>query len=308
MPRPASAAGAARRPADPVQQRRGAKIPVASFGIGGKLVVYLPSADSAGDAYGYDAPRRKAPVCIHALNAYVGPRAISAFDLLRFPGPLFEGPRSTTSSAGKQKKAAVLHFLHEQISEAASGVGYLRRKSTLGPMRDSEAYQAGVEEWRRTEDRILLLKLLSLLVEHNGRLLEDPALARTVSNMLQGKTDEGEGFSAFAVPTYGSTPHGGKSRPLRTYALRQSFLDELQGLLQAGECEAAVDLALRERMWAHALAVAQHLGQTTKDRVMQQFMHYELDSSDQGEDSMLKDRTSVKVAYALYSHLSLIHI
>ena len=35
---------------------------------------------------------------------------------------------------------------------------------------------------------------------------------------------------------------------------------------------------------------------------MQQFMHYELDSSDQGEDSMLKDRTSVKVAYALYSH------
>ena len=81
----------------------------------------------------------------------------------------------------KQKKAAVLHFLHEQISEAASGVGYLRRKSTLGPMRDNQAYHAGVEEWRRTEDRILLLKLLSLLVEHNGQLLEDPALARTVS-------------------------------------------------------------------------------------------------------------------------------
>ena len=287
-------AAATRHTHDPLIERRNATVPIGTFGIGGRLVVHLPRTEVQGDALGYDAPRQQRTVTLRRLASIVGTRSFATLDLDKFPGPLLENGRS----GSKQKKAAVVAYLHEQIAEAASGVGYLRRKSVM--VADHGAAPDGVEEWRRMEDKILLLKLLVLLVENDGHLLDDANVAAAVAELLQGKADET--FSAYNVPTYSrASAQSARRRPLRTYTLRQAFLEELQLLLQQGALQQAVDFAVREHQWAHAMTIAQRLDAETRERIVREFMHYELDGTDSSEDAMRKDWTSIKVAYGLYT-------
>ncbi|KAL4402330.1 COPII vesicle coating protein [Malassezia pachydermatis] len=292
---PGQVKAGARRP-DPQQDRRNATIPIVSFGIGSKLVVHMPSK---GDSYDYQSSREERTVTIRSLSQLVGARPFSTLDMTKFPGPLLEGSRSQL----KAKKPSIVKYLHEQIAESASGVGYLRRKSVmLAEHSETKSSNAGdLEEWRRTEDKILLLKLLVMLIENDGKLTDDAPLARSICDLLLGKTEAGE-FGAFTVPTYSrATSHSSSKRPLRSYALRQSFLEELQQHLQQGQLKEAVDLALDERMWAHAMTIAQQLDEATRQRVVTAFMQYELDDADI-DSAMRKDYTSIKVAYSLYTH------
>ena len=293
VPAPPSTAGVMDN--DPMQDRGKASVPLAAFGIGGKLAIYLPLAVAKGDAFDYSSPHMQRSVKIHSLAHLVGARPFSTLDMHKFPGPLFEGTRVNH----KQKKADTIRYLHEQISESASGIGYLRRKSVIHSTDDSMP-QSDVNDWRRTEDKVLLLKLLVLLLEHDGKLADDPAQIPTVTDLLQGRS-EATDFGAFNVPTYSrASSQSATKRPIRTYTLRQGFLEELQTILQEGDLPRAVDLALRERMWAHAMVLSQQLNKETRDRVMSEFVHHELDDSD-ADDALRKDYTSIKVAYGLYT-------
>ncbi|WFD27702.1 hypothetical protein MNAN1_002706 [Malassezia nana] len=285
--------------ADPVQERLGKTVPIASFGIGGKLVVHLPHSKAEGDAYEYDTPRIMRRVHIRPLAGYMGARPFSTLDMLKFPGPLMEGSKSNA----KGKKTAILKYLHEQIAESASGVGYLRRKSALFSSHSFDSNQDHVDEWRRMEDKILLLKILALLVENDGQWSGSDALATTVCHLLTGRSEETD-MSAFTVPTYSRTSsQSAMKRSIRTYALRQGFLEELQPMLQQGDLQRAVEYAMEEKMWAHAMTISQQLDPSIRNRVIEEFMRYELDSPP--PDNMLyKDYTSIKVAYALYSSQS----
>ncbi|WFD23431.1 hypothetical protein MEQU1_002121 [Malassezia equina] len=284
---------------DPMQERLGKTVPVASFGIGGKLIVHLPQSKAEGDAYEYDTPRIMRQIHIRSLASYMGARPFSTLDMQKFPGPLMEASKSNH----KAKKAAILKYLHEQIAESASGVGYLRRKSVLFSSDSHNAEQGHVEEWRRMEDKILLLKILALLVENDGQWNATGSMATTVCNLLTGRSEETE-LGAFTVPTYSRTSsQSAMKRPIRTYALRQGFLEELQPMLQQGDLQRAVDYAVEEKMWAHAMTISQQLDSSVRNRVIEEFMRYELEGT--SADNMLhKDYTSIKVAYALYSSQS----
>ena len=284
---------------DPVQERLGKSVPIASFGVGGKLIVHLPQSKAEGDAYEYDTPRIMRQVHIRPLVGYMGARPFSTLDMQKFPGPLME----SSKSSHKGKKAAILKYLHEQIAESASGVGYLRRKSALFSSETPISEQGYVEEWRRMEDKILLLKLLALLVENDGQWNASGSMATTVCNLLTGRSEETE-LGAFSVPTYSRTSsQSAMKRPIRTYALRQGFLEELQPMLQQGDLQRAVDYAMEEKMWAHAMTISQQLDSSVRTHVIKEFIRYELDETP--ADSMLqKDFTSIKVAYGLYSNQS----
>jgi hypothetical protein len=84
-----------------------------------------------------------------------------------FPGPLFTGNILPTiglgratgaqSSAVKTKKAAVLKYINERADELEKGLGYL--SSTKD---DAER--------RSTEGRVVLLRLLAVMVDNEGKL------------------------------------------------------------------------------------------------------------------------------------------
>ncbi|WFD41490.1 hypothetical protein MPSI1_000119 [Malassezia psittaci] len=279
---------------DPLQDRKHARIPIASFGIGGQFVLHRPQQGvQRSDAFGYDAPREQRCVEVRALATMLGSRTYSTLDLTKFPGPLLD---VSQRGQAQKKKQAVVQYLEEQIDECASGVGYLRRKST----EDSHGAPAKVEEWRRTEDKILLLRLLLFLVQREGDL---QSATQDFLALLHNKSSNSD-FSAFSVPTYTQNAHHGKTRPLRSYTLRSSFLDQLQTLLQQGKTRQAIDLALQEKMFAHAMIIAQQQDDQVRTEVFQQFIAYELNATDGLEPEMLKDRTSIKVAYGVYTHQS----
>ena len=270
-----------------------ATIPIAAFGIGGQLAIHLPHAKPQGDAFEYTSPHMQRTVQIHSLAQFVGARPFSTLDMHKFPGPLLDGVRPN-----KQKKAQVVQYLQDQINESASGIGYLRRKSVI---QATGVQQNDANEWRRTEDKVLLLKLLVLLVEHDGKLADDPSLSATIGDLLQNRNETADEFSAFNVPTYPrSSSQTAMKRPIRTYTLRQAFLEELQTLLQQGDVSRAVEWALQEKMWAHAMTLSRQLDKATQDRVVTEFVNYELGGADV-DDAMRKDYTSIKVAYSLYT-------
>ncbi len=156
---------------DMLQTMRSATIPIASFGIGGKLVSYFPTSRGAsvneGNAYSYSSSSYPTTVNVQALSSLVPSSAYaSAFDPLTFPGPIFEGAAGTNAlsratgaaSANKTKKAALIKHIDERVKELLAGVGYLRRRpSFTGSATGSKngaSEQDGELEARRTEDKV----------------------------------------------------------------------------------------------------------------------------------------------------------
>lgn len=143
--------------------RTAARIPVFSFGFGGKLVTCFHGADSLST--GFDvalASRNSTGIHIRTLKTLIPESALDTSTAV-FPGPLFSDPGTATTSlvrAGpttqtKTKKSQVIKYLSERTDELALGLRYLRPDTLEG---------------RRAEGKLVLVKLLQIMVEHDGRL------------------------------------------------------------------------------------------------------------------------------------------
>ena len=143
--------------------RTASRAPVISFGFGGKLVSCFHGGDSLNT--GFDvalAARNQTGVRVQTLTKLL-PESALDFPTSVFPGPLIGDPGATTAtslvktsaSVAKAKKTAVLKYLTDRIEELARGIAYLHSESVEG---------------RRAEGKLVLLKLLKVMVEHDGKL------------------------------------------------------------------------------------------------------------------------------------------
>ena len=142
--------------------RTAARIPVFSFGFGGKFVTCFHGTATLNT--GFDvalSSRNSTGVHIHVLKQLI-PESALATSTVAFPGPLFSDPGSLTSlvrtgpsSQTKTKKAQVVKYLCERTDELALGLRYLDPDSI---------------ERRRAEGKVVLIKLMKVMVEHDGRL------------------------------------------------------------------------------------------------------------------------------------------
>ncbi|KAN0061669.1 hypothetical protein ACQY0O_005660 [Thecaphora frezii] len=346
---PSSVAGSG---VDMLEQMRSARIPIASFGFGGRLVTYFPTSapgassggkDSGyGGGYGYGgASGSGAPtkVTLHSLSALTPSSSYAtAFDPLQFPGPAFEGASATAlsratggaSAGAKAKKAALLKHLDEKIDEVSAGVGYLRRRPSyvaFGAAQDPDAEAAGLEktklECQRAEDKVALLKLLRLILEHDAQTTNNPTFDAAVRELLTGQKKETAGneatLAAPAFPGMGgdfgapnrSAANSGQT--LRTYELKSGFLETVQSLLLRGERREAVQLAVEQKMWAHAMTIASCVDKECWRSVVSRFIEHELSAtgaSDGGADGLPPvqpsatggpDLQTLRVAYNVFS-------
>ena len=142
--------------------RTSVRIPVVSFGFGGKLVTCFHGTASSG---GFDvalASRYSSEVMLQTLSKVIPESALDS-SAASYPGPLFSDPGTPTTTSlvrtaaaqTKTKKARVIKYLDERAEELNRGLGY---------------FHSGSLEGRRAEGKHVLVKLLKVMVENDGRL------------------------------------------------------------------------------------------------------------------------------------------
>ncbi|KAF8312026.1 hypothetical protein DL93DRAFT_2082714 [Clavulina sp. PMI_390] len=301
--------------------RTTSRIPVFRFGFGGKVVACFPRQLEANA--GFDvalAGRSSSDLSLRTLKSVLPESALDQ-STTEFPGPLFTGPSAGPTialsrtapgqtTAVKSKKTVVLKYLKERAEEIDRGIGYLSTERN-----DTER--------RSAEGRVLLLKLLVVLIENDGKLSGSPELAEHVRNAILpqdgGKALQSPGLSSLGVPmSFGLTDSTNETKEpsLATYHVRGSALDKIQSLLLSGQRREACHYALDQKMWAHALIMSSNMDRDLWKEVANEFIRAELGvqmnsaaalssrknpGSDSTPQSVSNGRESLRVAYSLFS-------
>ncbi|EIW59984.1 uncharacterized protein TRAVEDRAFT_45241 [Trametes versicolor FP-101664 SS1] len=286
--------------------RTSARVPVVSFGFGGKLVTCFHGASMNT---GFDvalSARQSTDIKIHSLSKVI-PESVLDSSAASYPGPLFSDPGSPTASLVrtgatqiKTKKARVVKYLEERAEEIKSGLGYHRADS--------------VDRSRAEAKRILVL-LLKAMVENDGRLsgsAEVDAAARAAllpdhDGAIPSSDSSGiipaSSSDLLHGPQYGlaSALPNTQDYTVATTTVRSSQLDKIQGLLARGDRRGACHYAADEKLWPHALLIASSIDKDTWKEVVTEWVRAELANGlghTQGDPS--EGREALRVAYSLY--------
>ncbi|KAJ7452366.1 Sec23-binding domain of Sec16-domain-containing protein [Mycena galericulata] len=301
--------------------RTSSRAPVFSFGFGGK---FLTCFHGASMNTGFDvalSSRNSTGIHIRQLNKII-PQSALEVSSASFPGPLFSDPgtpttglvRTTSSAQSKAKKTRLVKYLTDRAEEISQAIGYLH---------------AGSVEGQQAEGKLVLVNLLKIMVENDGRLSGTsqidmavraalvPALAATSSDTDGHANSQASGFSSVTDipnPPAVSYPTGTTSElnqvPIATSTLRPSALDKIQDFLLRGERRKAYHYALDERLWAHAMIIASSIDRDSWKETVNEFLRTELGAQDNRSktisggntsQSLTNGREGLRVAYSLYS-------
>jgi COPII coat assembly protein SEC16 len=246
---------------DPLQRWRGA--PIFAWGVGGTIMTSFPT----------DVPRyglnQVTPMIVRSPGQ-VKIRNIKEVDplperLTSFPGPL----------KGKAKKKDVISWLTSGIEILEQNASYLRSASQLS------------HEDKRTEERILLWKILRVFIENDGTLEGNPIVMKAVRVVLSPGIDD----NSLNAPLYAtgaelsgisrSTTSAPKADPVDPGAV-----DELRKHLLRGEREEAVWEAVDKRLWAHAMLISNTVSRELYKQVAQEFVQKEVKNIGDNTESL----------------------
>jgi len=146
---------------DPLS-RTSARAPVVTFGFGGKMVTcfYGMPGLNAGFDVAFSS-RTSSELKVRTLQTLIPESAMNSPGP-SYPGPLLSDPgtasisivRPNIANQTKTKKTALLSYLSERASEIHQGQGYLVNG-----------------EKQAAENKLILVKLLGVMIENDGRLL-----------------------------------------------------------------------------------------------------------------------------------------
>lgn len=146
---------------DPLS-RTSARAPVVTFGFGGKMVTcfYGMPGLNAGFDVAFSS-RTSSELKVRTLKTLLPESAMNSPGP-SYPGPLLSDPgaasisivRPNVANQTKTKKTALLSYLSERASEIHQGLGYLVNG-----------------EKQAAENKLILVKLLGVMIENDGRLL-----------------------------------------------------------------------------------------------------------------------------------------
>ncbi|KAJ4487935.1 Sec23-binding domain of Sec16-domain-containing protein [Lentinula aciculospora] len=285
--------------------RAGARVPVFSFGFGGKLVTCFHGADKMNT--GFDvalASRNSTGIEIRTLNKII-PNSALNLSSVSFPGPLFSDPGSPTTglvrpgaaAQAKTKKARVVKYLEDRVEEFSQGLGYMH---------------PGSEDQSRTESKLILFKILKILVENDGKLSGTPLIDSAVRVALVPLTVtdgvESSNFTSVAdlqgadgtVMGPSSSSSSGET-PISVTTLRPSALNKIEDFLLRGERRQAYHYALDQKLWSHALIMASGIDKEAWEEVVNEFLKTELGTQTASLTGVSNRRESLKVVYSLLS-------
>ncbi|OSX65080.1 hypothetical protein POSPLADRAFT_1135296, partial [Postia placenta MAD-698-R-SB12] len=300
--------------------RTSVRVPVISFGFGGKLVTCFHGSCSMNT--GFDvalASRQSTDVKVHVLHKVIPESALDT-SAASYPGPLFSDPgtpsaslvRTGAATQTKNKKARVVQYLEERAEEISRGIGY---------------FHPGSIDSRRAEAKHILVQLLKVMVENDGRLSGSPqidvavrtalvprlttsspeTLTTTSALSISGHTDA-QASQLSGSPFLGLTPsQDPNDTPVAVHTVRASNLDKIQDFLLRGDRRAACHYASDEKLWAHAMVIASSIDKDTWKEVVTEFVRTELttnrhvSSVAEGSRATPNGREPLRVAYSLFA-------
>jgi hypothetical protein len=230
------------RATDPLQRWRGH--PVMTWGSGGSIVTafptYLPRYVS-GQALPFMQPGGGQFKVSNASSLFALPEHVT-----KFPGPL-----------KKSKKKELLAWLKTSVE----------RLENEARFNTSATAQSDVDPIR-TEEKVLLWKILSLLVEHDGILEGTPVVTDAVKQLLTQVEDSHPEPANVLL-----TELAGNILPDASSAVE---LGVLCSFLKTGEAEKAVWHAVDQRLWGPAFLISSTLSKDIWKQVIQEFVRKEV--------------------------------
>jgi hypothetical protein len=184
--------------------------------------------------------------------------------LSRFPGPL----------KGKSKKKEVIAWLNSGIQILEQNASHLRTSFAL------------THDDKRTEERILLWKILTVFIENDGILEGNPTVDAAVRAVLSpGLVNTGDGAPMYTTGANLSgitaSKGGAVSDPVDPAAI-----DELRKFLLKGDREKAVWEAVDKRLWGHAMLISNTVSKDLFRQVAQEFVQKEVRSAGKNTESL----------------------
>ncbi|KAK8035280.1 COPII coat assembly protein SEC16 [Apiospora rasikravindrae] len=247
------------REKDPLRRWRGA--PLISWGVGGTIVTSFPK----------DVPRYgmagNAPMVIRSPGEVKikHVKDIQPLDelLSKFPGPL----------KGKSKKKETVAWLTSGIELMDAALPQVTYQHHLS------------HEDKRAMERVLLLKILRVLVEHDGMLDGNPTVEKTVRQILLPDLEsEVEPVSALAGATMPGTMSAATA--LQSDSVDSSAVEQIKKSLLMGEREKAVWAAADKRLWGHAMLIANTVTGDLYKQVAQEFVKKEVNQPGHSNESL----------------------
>ncbi|KAB8291851.1 hypothetical protein EYC80_006633 [Monilinia laxa] len=237
---------------DPLQRWKGC--PVFTWGVGGTMVTSFP----------VDVPRyginSTMPMVVRSPGQ-VKVRNVKDLDplesrLTSFPGPL----------KGKTKKKEVLTWLASGIETLEQNASYLRTVQVLS------------HDDKRTEERLLLWKILQAFIENDGVLEGNTTVEKAVRAILSPGIDD---EVSQETPLYATGADlSGISSSTSTLAQAEpvdpASVDRMRKHLLRGEREKAVWEAVDKRLWAHAMLISNTVSKELYKQVAQEFVQKEV--------------------------------
>ncbi|ORX44291.1 hypothetical protein DM01DRAFT_77955 [Hesseltinella vesiculosa] len=270
------------RPADdPLQRNRGC--PVVRFGFGGRMVVMFPKTIQQYSIDGASSKCVAGSVQIKSFKDVCQP-ADEQTDTL---GPLLADPDMNA----KNKKKALLAFLDQHMSSLV----------------DVQS------------DAGLLWQLVKIMIDLDGNLpgseKTPPAVLDLLAplNATNSVDENGSNFTVPAMNYYQST----SSPPTLQRNLSSSFtpdndstavLDKLQLYLSRGHRTEAVNYAMEQDLWPHALIISSCVDQALWQKVTRGFAQRDLAMTASMQQTrqfhpVAADRAGLRVLYGLFSGL-----
>ncbi|RAH63358.1 COPII coat assembly protein Sec16 [Aspergillus piperis CBS 112811] len=244
---------------DPLERWKGA--PIVKFGFGGSVLSCFPKhipRYSAGQA----TPKIKSTpgeVKTHQLSDWIPvPDTIA-----RHPGPL----------KSKSKKKDLLAWLSSKIA-AFENEGI---PQTVYMHADSQ---------KRSEEKILLWKVVRVLVEHDGVLEGSPEIQKSLRQIIFPHLQDVDSTQPYGngLPSFSTTqPLDAPSRP---DAADPQAVESIRNSLLVGEREKAVWGAVDHRLWGHAMIIASTMDKSVWKQVVQEFVRREVRSASGNTESL----------------------
>lgn len=234
--------------------------PIFAFGFGGLTVTSFPKQIPR-----YSAGQATPMIKCSPGEVKVGKTLRLDESLASFPGPL----------KSKSKKKEVLDWLKKRIMHLEN----------LHNPASSDSTPTSLQQ--RSDEQILLSKILQVIVEHDGvtegnpvaitaiRLLLIPeAVIHDPNNPSEHRLNEGIGVPTHGGPIRSSGPPG------------PDTLELIRRFLLSGEREKAVWCAVDQGMWDHAMLISSTLRSDVWKQVIREFVRQEVRKSGSNTESL----------------------
>lgn len=227
-------------------------IPLAVFGFGGVLITKFPgSADDDVDAPSYGYASHRGLIHIRPIAEVAETTALST-NSVSFPGPLVFDPATPKGAAGdKKRREAVLSYLSARTEEIERGLPYLKSNASV-KRRDEEA-------------KLVMMRILTALVEGDGRVFGTPKAEEAIRAALQPP--------ATVQPVPLTNGLGSKGTAA---AASPAQLQQLSNMMLDGDKKEAALFAANAGLWSHALVLSSAVGPDLWREIVARFSKAEL--------------------------------